>query len=292
MSKKFTDEQLQNSLDVGMTQADIARQFNCHTSTVHHRVTNIRVKGYLPQNKTTIKRLFLDIETSLMTVASFSLWPKYIPIDNIITDWYIISAAWKWEGDNTVHSISSYTNNDYHVVKALREAICNADELVYHNGHKFDYKKLNARVILNGLPPMDKPRQTDTYIQCKRHFAFTSNKLDYVAKALGLPSKTHTGNDLWLRCLKGDKEAIDQMHDYNRNDVLVLEAVFGKLRPHIDVGYNSNIAKTTRCTHCNSTNFESRGNRFTKTCMYKRYVCNNCYGWFSGNKKLHGATAK
>lgn len=294
MSKqKFTDKELQTALDVGMSEAAISRQFNCSASTVNERINKIRTKGLLPLNKETkIKRLFLDIETSLMTVASFSLWPKYIPIENIVTDWFIISAAWKWEGDKKVHSACTYTKDDYKVVSALRAAICNADELVYHNGHKFDYKKLNARVILNDLPPMDKPRQTDTFIQCKRHFAFTSNKLDYVAKALGLPSKTHTGNDLWLRCLRGDKEAIDVMHEYNRNDVVVLEAVFDKLRPHIDLGYNCNIGTTARCTHCDSTNIESRGIRTTKTCSYRRYQCNNCHGWVVGNKKLHGANIK
>lgn len=228
------------------------------------------------------KRLYLDIETSLMSVATFSLRSdQYISHDNIIEDWHIICAAWKWEGQEEVFAMSTYTNNDKKVTAALREVICQADEIVYHNGTKFDYKKLNARVILNGLPPMTKPRETDTLTQCRKHFAFTSNRLDYIGKVLGVGGKIHTESGLWLRALKKDRQAIDAMLEYNRRDVVLLEDVFNILRPHITLGFNPNINSLVGdiCTNCESSNLEARGWHHTKTAKTRKWRCRDCGAW-------------
>lgn len=226
-----------------------------------------------------VKRLFLDIETSYSVVATFSLYPKAIPHSSILSDWHIICAAWKWEGDKDIHGKLTYTKNDKQVVKALRKAILEADEIVYHNGKKFDYKKLNTRVLLNGLPPMSKPRETDTLIQCRKHFAFTSNRLDYVAKVLLDKGKLETKPGLWMEALQGNKQAIDQMFEYNKVDVEILEGVFQKLRPHIDLGHNPSIDNGMVCIKCSSHNIQKRGYSLTKTGKYARLVCKDCGAW-------------
>lgn len=235
----------------------------------------------------TIKRLFLDIETSLSVVATFSLWPTHIPHSHIIQEWHMICAAWKWEGQDEIYGVASYSHDDKDIVAELRQAIIEADEIVYHNGRKFDFKKLNARVICNNLPPMPKPRETDTMIQCKKHFSFTCNRLDYIGGLLGVGKKLPTSEGLWLRALQLDKDAIDEMLAYNKVDVEVLENLFKKLQPHIDVGYNVNIAQIDgdMCTHCGSTDLQARGWANTKTTRYRRYQCNTCGGWSSSGKK-------
>lgn len=234
-----------------------------------------------------IKRLFLDVETSKMVLAGFSLYEKYTPITNILEDWYIICAAWKWQGDNVINSAVTYNKNDKNIVKKLRNVILKADEIVYHNGNKFDYKKINARVVLNDLPPMKKPRETDTLLQCKKHFGFTSNKLDYIARALGFGGKIKTDDELWLQCLAGKKEAINTMLEYNKYDVVLLEKVFDRLAPHIDVGFNMNLATQNGdvCSNCGSENLHSRGYDYTKTCKYRRYHCQDCGHWPRSGKK-------
>lgn len=235
-----------------------------------------------------VKRLFLDIETSHTINATFGQWPKYIPHDNILQDWYIICAAWKWEGERKVHGYSTYTKNDKKVVKALRKAILEAEELVYHNGRKFDYKKLNTRVILNDLPPMDKPRETDTLIQCRKYFSFSSNRLDYIGKVLVDDVKLPTSNKLWLDVLQGDKKSVDDMLKYCKQDVNLLEKVFLKLKPHIEVGFNMNINEKVgdKCPKCGSSDLHGHGYRYTKTCKYRRYRCNTCHSYIqSGNRE-------
>lgn len=233
-----------------------------------------------------MKRLIFDLETSLMTLTGFSLYEDYKTPDAILTDWHIISAAWKWEGEEDVYSAHTYTDKDKSVVKQLCEFIREADELVYHNGTKFDWKKLNTRVLLNGLPPIPKPKETDTLTQCKKHFAMSSNRLDYIGKALGLGGKVETSSGLWLRALKRDKTAIDEMVEYNKYDVILLEKVFKRLKPYVNLGYNQNIDSEEQvCNSCKSTHFECRGWSYTKTCRYQRFHCLDCNAWFQSTRK-------
>lgn len=224
-----------------------------------------------------IKRLFLDIETSLNIVASFSLWPKSISHNNILQDWHIICAAWKWEGDKEIHSAKTYNTNDKKVVRALRNAIMKADEIVYHNGKKFDYKKINTRILVHGLDPMDKPRETDTLSQARKHFSFTSNRLDYLAQVLVKDAKLVNTPGLWMAALQGDKKAIDDMDTYCKQDVVILEKVFQVMKPHIEVGFNANLlAEEDVCSSCGGANIIKHGVRRTKTHSYQRYKCHDC----------------
>lgn len=244
--------------------------------------------------KSKIKRLFLDIETSYSVVATFSLWPKYISHDNILEDWHVICAAWKWEGSTKIEGKLTYNNNDKTVVASLRKAIVEADEIVYHNGRKFDFKKLNTRVLLNNLDPMPKPRETDTLIQVRKHFSLSSNRLDFVGKALGVGGKLKTSPDLWMKALKKDKKAIDEMFKYNKQDVIVLENIFNKLKPYIEVGYNLNINQELghNCPKCGSDNLQARGYDYTKTAKYRRFQCKVCASWSrAGTKENKGSNS-
>lgn len=237
--------------------------------------------------KQKIKRLFLDIETSLAVAATFSLWPKAISHNHILQDWHMICAAWKWEGEKKVHSSKTYNRNDKKVAKALRQAVIEADELVYHNGKKFDFKKLNTRVLINDLPPMPKPRETDTLVQARKHFGFTSNRLDYLGKILVEDCKMDTGGGLWMSALQGDKKAIDKMDKYCQQDVLLLEKVFNKMKPHIDMGMSESVAQQLGdiCHKCGSNNLVVHGYRYTATGKYRRYNCKDCGAWPSSGTR-------
>ena len=240
-----------------------------------------------------MKRLFLDIETSYNIVATFSLYPKFIPHDNILHEWHIICAAWKWEGQKRIYGEIANGKDDKNVVSALRDAIIEADEIVYHNGRKFDFRKLNTRVILNDLPPMPKPREVDTLLQVRKHFGFTSNRLDYLGQILGVGGKDHVSNELWLEALRGKKKALKKMFKYNKRDVTLLEDVFHKVQSHIDVGYNKNLGKGLGfgCPSCGSNNYQYRGWATTSVSKYRRCQCVDCGKWFKEGtrEKLKGA---
>lgn len=237
------------------------------------------------------KILFWDLETSLCKLLNFSLWDP-TPMDNIVEDWFIICGAWKESESENVSAVSVMDghgakkpySDDYHVVKTLRDNLENADILVAHNGDKFDWKKLQTRILFHGLPPLPKIKTIDTLKIAKREFKFTSNRLDYLAKFLGVDQKMSTSKGLWLRAMQGDRAALKEMVLYNKQDVIVLEKVFDKLRPyakempHIGVYFDDNLARDN-CPRCGSLHLEKRGFYTTKVGRYQRFQCTSCGSW-------------
>lgn len=236
-----------------------------------------------------VKTLFLDVETNYSVVASWSLWPKYIPHDNILQEWYVICACWKWAGQKTVHSAKTYDQDDKEVILRIKEAIEEADEIVYHNGDRFDFKKLQARALVNGIEPIVKPVAVDTLKQARKHFALTSNRLDYIGKILGVGGKIDTSNELWLKALRGEKKAINYMVKYCKEDVRLLERVYDKMKPYMDVGVNRSVfhQRDLSCPRCSSNRVMKQGTRRTKTGEYQRYKCKDCGSWSSGQENLN-----
>jgi len=96
---------------------------------------------------------------------------------------------------------------------------------------------LNTRFLINGLGLPIPFKPIDTLSLARKTFSFSSNKLDYICQVLGLPAKSeHSGYDLWLRCLKGDKSALQEMVAYNRNDVVITEDVYHILKEGLHGG--------------------------------------------------------
>lgn len=229
--------------------------------------------------------MFWDIETAPMIVTTWGLYPKSLPHEGILQDWFIICGAWKSGDSDKVHAVSiKNAPDDYLVTKALGEAVSKADVIVHHNGNRFDIKKLNARLIFHGLPPVPPVPMVDTLREVKKIAAFSSNRLDYLAKVLVGEGKMHTEPGLWLKALKGNKPAIKKMVDYNKVDVIRLEQVYNKLRPyfksHPHIGAMSQLDKNHSCPKCGSTNLRKNGFRYTATGLKKQEVqCTNCHSY-------------
>jgi hypothetical protein len=239
-----------------------------------------------------MKRLFIDIETSLSVMAAFSLWDP-INYKNILKEWYVICAAWKWDGQKRIYCASSDGDDDSALIKRLAGVIEEADEIVYHNGKKFDFKKIQTRALFHRLPPIPKPRECDTLIQCKKHFGFTSNRLDYIANYLGVGHKMSTSPGLWLKVLDGNQAALKEMMKYNKVDVQILEDVHKAVQPYIDTGYNLNQHLSDQsqpvCPACGSSDLEQRGWSYTAATKKKRVKCRACHKW-SAYKTGEGST--
>jgi len=245
-----------------------------------------------------LKILVWDIETSQMLVPVFSLWGNdSIQPDNILQEWFIISAAWKWLGHKKVSAVSLLDDSarfkndhldDYHVVATMHEVLSEADVILGHNIDRFDWPKLNTRFIKHGLPPLPKKQHIDTLKIAKKEFKFSSNRLDYIAKFLGIGRKIETAKGLWLAALMGDKKAIRQMVTYNKGDVELTEKVYLALRPYSRS--NVNLSAFTKgdhaCPKCTSTEVHKRGYAYTGAGKYQRYQCTNCGGWSRGKDNL------
>ena len=247
--------------------------------------------------------LTFDLETGYMLNANFSLWEETRNHKNIVQDWYIICGAWKWIDSARVEAVSLLDDpdrfkdditDDYHVVKRLHEELGKADILVGHNIDRFDIPKLNTRFYYHGLPPLPKVRTLDTLKMAKRAFKFSSNRLDYIAqygKDAG-EGKMNTTQGLWLKALQGDEEAIKEMVEYNKQDIVISEDVMLKLRPfdqsptNLSVYMKDGVAGSPHCPKCNSNSIQKRGYSYTTAGKFQRYQCQNCGGWSRGRENL------
>jgi uncharacterized protein YprB with RNaseH-like and TPR domain len=201
-----------------------------------------------------IKRLFFDIETSpnigLFWTAGYKL---NIGHDNIIKERAIICICYKWAGEKEVYSLTwDNKQNDKSLLEKFIKIANEADELVGHNGDKYDLPWVRTRCLYHGLSLFPSYTTIDTLKYARSKFKFNSNKLDYIAQFLGLGAKISTGFNLWKDIvLNKNKKAMDQMVEYCKGDVILLEKVYNKLAPHFPEKTHVSEDKTD-CPTCGS----------------------------------------
>lgn len=234
--------------------------------------------------------LSLDIETAPLQSLHWSLWKQNIGLNQIGTEWSILSFCAKWFGGKEIiyQDVSGQEDvrNDTELLAALWLLLDEADFVIAQNGKRFDLKKIRARMVMHGMPPFSPVVVIDTLLIAKDVFGFTSNKLEWMATYLSTVKKRKhnefPGFELWIECLKGNPRAWRAMRLYNIDDVRSLEQVYINLRPWA-VGH-PNVAAfypddETRCPKCGSLNVKARGYQYTNTGQYHRYACGDCGGW-------------
>lgn len=237
------------------------------------------------------KGLIYDLETSNLLALTFSLYPEAISHENIVEDWHIHCASWKWLGKDKVTTVSEKDRDDREVCRRLREEMLKADFLITHNGIKFDNKKLNTRFHHHGLGPIPPIPTVDTLKEARASMAFTSNRLDYIGQYLGVGRKLQNSPGLWRRAFLGDKKALRDMARYNVQDVLLEEEVYLELRSYMKNHPNFNVIMGTEdnCRVCGSNDLIKRGYNVTKVTKKQRYQCSSCGAWSEGKSSLHTA---
>ncbi len=179
-----------------------------------------------------IRRLFLDLETSpnigMFWRAGFKLT---ITPESIIKERAIICAGYKWAHEKGARILVWDKNqDDKALLAALIPIIAQADEVIMHNGDRFDMPWVRTRALFHGLPPVPDVKLIDTLKWARSKFYFNSNKLDYIAKYLGIGGKLKTEFGLWKDVvLNKDAAALKRMAEYCMNDVLLLERVWARL---------------------------------------------------------------
>ena len=212
-------------------------------------------RGELP------KILVFDIETAPIEAYVWGLWDQNIAINQIKHDWFVLSWSAKWLFDPEVKhcrltSKEALKKDDKRITKELWKLFDEADIIIAHNLDKFDKPRMNTRFLKHGLL-FPSPYQTvDTLKVAKREFKVSSNKLNYLCQFLGLNVKMETGGfELWEKCLKGNEEALEKMDVYCRQDVLILEELYLKLRPYIRSHPNVGLyldSSVPVCPNCGS----------------------------------------
>jgi len=196
--------------------------------------------------------------------------------------------AAKWLGEKKVYFNSMMESSHKKMIKEIYDLLEEADAVIHYNGTKFDIPTLNKEFLLLGLTPPAPYKEIDLLRTSRSKFKFPSNKLDYVAQALGLGEKVkHIGHELWIRCMNKDKQAWDMMKKYNIQDVVLLEKVYEKMlswiRNHPNQnGYHAGVV----CPNCGSSNLIKRGLSCNTNTVYQRLRCKDCGKWSRSNKQM------
>lgn len=243
-----------------------------------------------------------DIETTQNLAAVFRLANNdYINAENIWQERYVVCAAWKELGSSKVNAVSVIDDpkryakdphDDYHVLATLHKVLSEADVIIAHNGDSFDIKFTEARMLIQGFPPLPPITKIDTLKAAKDRFLFNANNLNYLGQILKVGKKVPTTPGLWLKVLNGDKNAIKEMVKYNKQDVILLEKVFLKLQPYIANHVNRQLYGEAGCPRCGSLKVQSRGVHRAITQTYQRFQCQSCGGWFRARKAEAGASTR
>ena len=230
--------------------------------------------------------LLFDIETSPMEVFVWGLYKQRINPDNVIKDWSVLSWSAKWLFDDhvmgdVVTGEDAIEREDWRILGEMWELLNEADIVIGHYSSGFDHPKLNARFILNDMSPPMPYQVIDTKKVASKHFSFSSNKLDYLSKLFMNKKKISTDFGLWKRCVAGSDEALSEMLEYNRMDVLLLEEVYLELRPWIKSHPNMGLyveGGMERCANCGDaiSEVDWRGFYYTPAGRYKAYRCKEC----------------
>jgi len=238
------------------------------------------------------KILLFDIETASNIAYVWGKWEQ-----NVIAyqkEWYMLSFSAKWLGEKKYitkglcdyKSFKKDRTDDKELVKDLWELFNEADIIIAHNGDSFDIKKSNARFAYHKLNPPAPYKTVDTKKVAKKYFSFNSNSLTDLGEHFKLGKKLETGGfDLWLGCMAGDKKSWKTMLDYNKQDVVLLEKVYLKLRnwmtnhPRLEENKEGEYI----CSVCGGKHMQKRGFGITRTSRYQRLQCQSCGAWDRGD---------
>ena len=247
-----------------------------------------------------MKILTLDIETAPIVSYTWGLFDQNVGLNQIKSDWHLLAWAAKWLGDppsKTMYLDNSRSKNiqdDKMLVAGLARLINEADVLITQNGDAFDVKKLNARAIINGLPPIKPTRSIDILKEGRKVFKFTSHKLEYITNVLNdtykkLKHEEYPGFELWSEIMKGNKHAWKVMKKYCTHDVLATEEAYTKMAPWIKTGRV--LDKVEGCK-CGSDRIQARGYAVSSAGKYQRFQCLDCGKWLKGKANQYTAEQK
>ncbi|ANS04908.1 DNA polymerase I [uncultured Mediterranean phage] len=227
------------------------------------------------------KILLFDIETLPMWVRVWGLYKQRIPINNVIEDWITLSWAAKWLMNEEIMSDiltpeEVANRDDKRIIKSIWNLIDQADIIIAHNLARFDIRKLNSRFMIHEMKPPSPYQMIDTLTHSQKVAAHTSHKLDWLGQLVRNEGKISTDYELWVRCEKGEQEALDYMLAYNKEDVTLLEEVYLWMRPwmrsHPNIGLYMEM-KEPVCSHCGSNNIWEEGYYYTPAGKYASVRC-------------------
>ena len=240
-----------------------------------------------------MKRLFWDIETSPNIAYTWRSGHRItIHPGQILKERAIICVCYKWEHEKRAKSIEWNKGDDKPLLEEFLPIAEEADELVAHNGDKFDLKWFQTRCLKHGLPATNEKKTVDTLAIARRRFYFNSNKLDYIAKFLGLDGKDETNFGMWEDIVQSNcPRAMAKMVKYCKRDVYLLEDVWRALMPYHNPKTHEGVLNGDErwtCPRCGSANVHvSKTLVSAKGTKRFQMKCNDCGGYYTMANNLH-----
>jgi DNA polymerase elongation subunit (family B) len=236
--------------------------------------------------------LVLDIETSPITAYVWGRKDQNIAVNQIKEDWHIMAWSAKWLNEKKIFYRDTRDTDELNILTVLWTYLNEADVVITQNGQSFDGPKINARFMIHGITPPSPYKHLDTYRIVKRVAQFTSNSLEYLTEKLctkyrKLSHRKFPGMSLWNECLKGNREAWEEMKRYNIQDTLATEELYNKIKawapttmpsPHLVP------TKSNKCATCGEWSLIKEGKYISKAGVYQRYKCQKCGAWSKGEK--------
>lgn len=200
------------------------------------------------------KVLYVDVETKPLLCYTWGIWEQNIPLNMVVEHGSIMSWSAKWARESKIHykdmrGREKSLSNDKELMKPLWKLLDEADIVIWQNGDRFDYGKINDRFIEHGLGAPSQYKTIDTTKIARRYFKFTSNKLEHLTDRFCKKYKKQKHDDfpgfsLWDQCMKGNLKAWKSMQKYNEFDVLSLEELFLVLAKYVK--NNKSVAAALR----------------------------------------------
>lgn len=231
-----------------------------------------------------MRRLFIDIEAAPAKAYIWGLKTRYVPLDHIAEDGYVLCFSYWWEGDDYIGFYSRWDHGHDTMVEAAWDLLDEADHVISFNGKSYDIPMLYTQFLIARLGPPSPYYHTDLFEET-RQFRTLSRSLKHYLRLLSLDNKLeHKGMELWTGCMEGIKADQKVMEEYNIQDVQVMPEFYDILYPWLKKVPNEALYMTPdesgelHC-RCGSTNLRFKGYNHTKVLSYKRFQCRDCGSW-------------
>jgi hypothetical protein len=253
----------------------------------HRKYLKSEIIQYKPLGKPieTPKVLLIDVETLPNSAWTWGIWQQNIHLEQLIRSGCLLSFSCKYLFEPEVFSEiltpqEAIDHNDERLVKLAWKWLEDVEILIAHNGKAFDTQYLNSRFIVHNLPPPAPYKIIDT-LNIRKVTRFPMNSLKFLCKELGLREKIdNDGFELWAGCEHGEQEALDEMLEYNKGDVLALEDLYVRIRTWLPNHPNLSLyveGKDAICGRCLSKKeMEYVGDYATNVNLFKSYRCSEC----------------
>ncbi len=244
---------------------------------------------------TKAKVLLYDLEVTRDRVEGYgNKWE--FKVVKVLKYQELMCYAYKWLGEKKVHYVSRHYFATYReFVQSLADVLSEADIAIAHNGLGFDNKMSNRFFIKDDILPPAPYKSIDTLRVARGTFKFMSNSLRDLGEYLGLGTKAKiTYAEIETDFMENPTPKVERlMSKYNRQDVVLLERIYLKMRPFIKNHPNlGDIAMLDGvCPKCGSEHLQKRGHNTRRAGKVQRYQCMNCGGWCNeANLKKTGRT--